>query len=135
MIVCKLSLFSAFQIADLPASAVQLISRRITAAVFGVPCVGGQKPLAADPAFFRSVTDTQALKEIRPEHPYKGYIVHPLDQLRHILAGTDGRYILSGADSGYGHPGISLCNRKVRREIAAKHFCEALCGAVSFVSV
>ena len=52
MIVRKLPLFSAFQIADLPASAVQLISRCITAAVFGVPCVGGQKPFAADPAFF-----------------------------------------------------------------------------------
>ena len=45
MIVRKLSLFSPFQIADLPASAVQLISRRITAAIFGVPCIGGQKPL------------------------------------------------------------------------------------------
>ena len=36
---------------------------------------------------------TQALKEIRPEHPYKGYIVHPLDQLRNFFAGTDGCHI------------------------------------------
>ena len=50
MIIRKLPLFSAFQIADLPTGAVQLISRRITAAVFGVPCVGCQKPFAADPA-------------------------------------------------------------------------------------
>ena len=54
MIVRKLSLFSAFQIADLPASAVQLVPRCIAAAVFGVPCVGGEEPLAADPAFFRA---------------------------------------------------------------------------------
>ena len=53
MIIRKLPLFSAFQIADLPTGAVQLISRRITAAVFGVPCVGCQKPFAADPALLR----------------------------------------------------------------------------------
>ena len=82
MIVRKLSLFSTFQITDLPASAVQLVPRCIAAAVFGVPCVGGQEPLAADFAFLRCMTNTQALKEIRPEHPHKGYIVHPLDQLR-----------------------------------------------------
>ena len=71
MIVRKLPLFSAFQIADLPTGAVQLIPRRITAAVFGVPCVGCQKPFAADTAFLGSMTDTQALKEIRPEHSTK----------------------------------------------------------------
>ena len=96
MIVRKLPLFSAFQVADLPASAVQLVPRCIAAAVFGVPCVGGQKPLSADFAFLRCMTNTQALKEIRPEHPYKGYIVHPLDQLRNFFAGTDDGYILNG---------------------------------------
>ena len=80
------------------------------------------------------MTHTQPLKEIRPEHSHKGYIVHPLDHLRHIFAGTDDRYILNGVVQGR-HPGISLSNRKVRREIASKHFCKALCGAVSFVAV
>ena len=58
MIVRKLPLFSAFQVADLSARAVQLVPRCIAAAVFGVPCVGGQKPFAADLAFFRCMTDT-----------------------------------------------------------------------------
>jgi len=58
MIVRKLPLFSAFQVADLSASAVQLVPRCIAAAVFGVPCVGGEEPLAADFAFFRGMTNT-----------------------------------------------------------------------------
>ena len=58
MIVRKFPLFSAFQVADLSASAVQLISRRIATAVFGVPCVGGEEPFAADFAFLRGMTDT-----------------------------------------------------------------------------
>ena len=53
MIVRKLPLFSAFQVADLPTGAVQRGPRCIAAAVVGVPCVGGQKPLAADFAFLR----------------------------------------------------------------------------------
>ena len=32
--------------------------RCIAAAVFGVPCVGGEEPLAADFAFFRGMTNT-----------------------------------------------------------------------------
>ena len=66
MIVRKFSLFSTFQITDLTASAVQLVPRCIATAVFGVPCIGGQKPLAADFVFLRCMTNTQALKEIRP---------------------------------------------------------------------
>jgi len=58
MIVRKLPLFSPFQIADLPTGAVQLVPRCIATAVFGVPCVGGQKSLAADPAFLRCMTNT-----------------------------------------------------------------------------
>jgi len=58
MIVRKFPLFSAFQVTDLPAGAVQLVPRSVAAAVFGVPCVGGQKPLAADFAFLRCMTNT-----------------------------------------------------------------------------
>jgi len=134
MIVRKLPLFSAFQVADLPTGAVQLVPRCIAATVFGVPCVGGQKPLAADFAFLWCMTNTQALKEIRPEHPYKGYIVHPLDQLRNFFAGTDDGYILNGIVQGR-HPGIAFRDGKLRREIAAEHFCKTLCGAVCFVAV
>ena len=36
----------------------ELISRRIATAVFGVPCVGGEEPFAADFAFLRGMTDT-----------------------------------------------------------------------------
>ena len=77
---------------------------------------------------------TQALKEIRPEHPHKGYIVHPLDQLRNFFAGTDDGYILNGIVQGR-HPGIALRDGKLRREIIAEHSGKALCGTVSFVAV
>ena len=87
MIVRKLPLFSAFQVADLPTGAVQLVPRCIAATVFGVPCVGGQKPLAADFAFLWCMTNTQALKEIRPEHPHKGYIMDSLDELCNFSPG------------------------------------------------
>ena len=50
MIVRKLSLLSAFQITDLAAGAPKLVPRRKSSAVFGLPCIGGQKPLAADGA-------------------------------------------------------------------------------------
>ncbi len=134
MIVRKFPLFSAFQIADLPTGSVQLIPRRITAAIFGVPCVGSQKPFAADFAFLRRMADTQALKEIRSEHPNKGNIVDSFDQLCNFFAGTDDRYILNRIVQGR-HPGIALCDRQLWREIAAEHSGEALCGAVCFVTV
>jgi len=60
--------------------------------------------------------------------------VHPLDQLCYILAGTNGGYILNGIVQDR-HPGIALCDGKLRREIIAEHSGKALCGAVSFVSV
>ena len=60
---------------------------------------------------------TQALKEIRPEHPYKGYIVHPLDQLRKFFAGKDDGYILNGIVQGR-HTGIAFRDGKLRRELA-----------------
>ena len=122
------------KVADLPTGAVQLVPRCIAATVFGVPCVGGQKPLAADFAFLWCMTNTQALKEIRPEHPYKGYIVHPLDQLRNFFAGTDDRYILNGIIQSR-HPGIALRDRELRRKIVAEHFCKTLCGAFCFIAV
>ena len=128
MIVRKLSLFSPFQIADLPTGAVQLVPRRITAAIFGVPCVGCQKPFAADFAFLRRMADTQALKEIRSEHPNKGNIVDSFDQLCNFFAGTDDRYILNGIVQGR-HPGTALRDGKLRREIIAEHSGKALCGA------
>ena len=80
------------------------------------------------------MTDTQALKEIRPEHSYKRYIVYPLDQLRHILAGTDSSHILNRVVQGR-HPGIAIRDRELRREIAAEHSCKAICGAVCFVVI
>lgn len=58
MIVRKFPLFSVFQVTDLPAGAVQLVPRSVAAAVFGVPCIGGQKLLAADFAFLRCMTNT-----------------------------------------------------------------------------
>ena len=60
VIVRKFPLFSAFQVTDLPTGAVQLIPRCIATAVFGVPCVGGEKPFAADFAFLRCMTNTYA---------------------------------------------------------------------------
>ena len=80
------------------------------------------------------MTDTQALKEIRPEHPHKGYIMDSLDELCNFFAGTDDRYILNGIVQGR-HPGIALRDRELRREIAAEHSGEALCGTVCFISV
>ena len=50
MIVRKFSLLSAFEIADLTAGTPTLVLRRKPSAVFGQPCIGGQKPLAADGA-------------------------------------------------------------------------------------
>ena len=50
MIVCKLSLLSAFQITDLAAGASEPVPRRKSSAVFCLPCIGGQKPLSADGA-------------------------------------------------------------------------------------
>ena len=50
MIIRKLSLLSAFQIADLATGAPTLVPRCKSSAVFGLPCIGGQKPLAADGA-------------------------------------------------------------------------------------
>ena len=50
MIVRKLSLLSAFEIADLSASAPTLIPRSKSSAVFGLPCIRDQKPLAANRA-------------------------------------------------------------------------------------
>ena len=50
MIVRKLSLLSAFEITNLSASTSELVPRRKSSAVFGLPCIGGQKPLAADGA-------------------------------------------------------------------------------------
>ena len=119
MIVRKFPLRSAFQIADLPASAVQLVPRCKAAAVFGVPCVDGQKPFATDTAFLRCVTDTQTLKQIRAEHICKSNKVHPLDQHRYIIAGTERRNILDRVIR-CSHPGIALCNGELRWEIAAK---------------
>ena len=64
----------------------------------------------------------------------KRYIVHPLDQLRHILAGTDDSHILNRVIR-YRHPGIAIRNRELRREIAAEHFGKSLCCAVCFVAI
>ena len=50
MIVRKLSLLSAFEIADLSASAPTLIPRSKSSAVFALPCIRDQKPLAANRA-------------------------------------------------------------------------------------
>ena len=50
MIVRKLSLLSAFQIADLATGAPTLVPRCKSSAVFCLPCIGGQKPFAADGA-------------------------------------------------------------------------------------
>ena len=58
VIVRKLPLFSAFQVADLPTGAAQLVARCKPTTVFGVPCIGGQKLLAADFAFLRCMTNT-----------------------------------------------------------------------------
>ena len=50
-----------------------------------------------------------------------------LDELCNFFAGTDDRYILNGIVQGR-HPGIALCDRKLRWEIGAEHFRKALCG-------
>ena len=119
MIVCKLPLFSAFQIADLPTGAVQLVPRRISAAVFGMPCIGGQEPFAADTTFLWCVTHAQTLKQVRTEHPHKSKEVHPLDQHRHILAGTKRRNILDRI-IGCSHPGIAFRNGELRWKTGAE---------------
>lgn len=56
------------------------------------------------------------------------------DQLRYVLAGTDGSHILNRVICNR-HPGIALRDRKLRREIAAEHFCKTLCGAFCFIAV
>ena len=58
VIVRKLPLFSAFQVADLPTGAAQLVARCKPTTVFGVPCIGGEEPFAADFAFLRGMADT-----------------------------------------------------------------------------
>ena len=60
--------------------------------------------------------------------------MHPLDQLRNFFTGTDDGYILNRIVQGR-HPCIALRDRKLRREIAAEHFCKTICGAVCFVAI
>ena len=94
MIVCKLPLLPTSQIADLSARPSPLIAGGQTAAVFGMSCINGEKPSAADGAFLGGMAHTKSLKQIGTEHPHKGDIVHPLDQLRLCLSGPSGGYIL-----------------------------------------
>ena len=95
MIVRKLPLFSAFEIADLTAGASELISRRKSSAVFGLPCIGGQKPFAADGTLPRCMTDTQSLKQIGTEHSNKRNVVHTLHKLRYAFLRHDSGHILN----------------------------------------
>ena len=62
MIVGKLSLFPAFQIAELTAGASELVLRRRIAAVFRVPGIGSQEPPSADGTFLRRMTDAETFK-------------------------------------------------------------------------
>ena len=55
MVARKLPLFPASQIADLPARPSTLVAGCQPAAVFGAPCVNGEKPSAADGAFLGGV--------------------------------------------------------------------------------
>ena len=74
MIICKLPLLPASQIADLPTRPSTLVAGGQTAAVFGMPCVNGEKPSAADGAFLGRMTHTKSLKQIGTEHSHKGDI-------------------------------------------------------------
>ena len=60
MIVRKLPLFSRLSGCRSADRCGAACPRCIAATVFGVPCVGGQKPLAADFAFLWCMTNTQA---------------------------------------------------------------------------
>ena len=104
MIVGKLPLLPTSQIADLSASPSPLVTGSQTAAVFGMSCINGEKPPAADGAFLGCMAHTKSLKQIGTEHPHKGDIVHPLDQLRLRLSGPNGGYILHRS-IGQSHPG------------------------------
>ena len=46
---------------------------------------------------------------------------------------TDDGYILNGIVQGR-HPGIAFRDGKLRREIAAEHFCKTLCGCLLYTS-
>ena len=50
MSVCKLPLFPASQVANLPECPSPMVSGDQTAAVFNVPCINDEKPSAADGA-------------------------------------------------------------------------------------
>src|SRR5699024_8410306 len=104
MIVGKLPLLPASQIADLSASPSPLVAGGQTTAVFGMPCINGEKPSAADGAFLGGMAHTKPLKQIGTEHPHKGDIVHPLDQLWLCLSRPNGGSILHRS-IGQGHPG------------------------------
>ena len=72
MIVGKLPLLPTSQIADLSASPSPLVTGSQTAAVFGMSCINGEKPPAADGAFLGCMAHTKSLKQIGTEHPHKG---------------------------------------------------------------
>ena len=80
MILSALPFLSAFQIPNLPAASVTLISGGITAAVFCCSGIDGQKPAPAGSALLGSVSYTQSFIQIRAEHTHNAVLV---DYLRY----------------------------------------------------
>ena len=73
------------------------------------------------------MANTQALKEIRPEHPHKGYIVHPLDQLRNFSI-TEGSAWMSTLNNSVQYVSVIRPGEKVAKLVKRMHY-------VSFVGM
>ena len=69
MSVCKLPLFPASQVANLPACPSPMVSGDQTAAVFDVPCINDEKPSAADGALPGSIAHTKHLEPVGTVSP------------------------------------------------------------------
>ena len=79
VILSTLPFLSAFQIPNLSATSVLLISGSITTAVFCWSGIDGQEPPSAGSALLGSVSRAQSFIQIRAEHTYEGDIKHSLD--------------------------------------------------------
>ena len=100
----KLPFLPSFQIPNLSAASVPLISGSITAAVFCCSGIDGQKPAPAGSALLGSVSYTQSFIQIRAEHTHERNIDHVLCDYRRIAVRPQQRRVLGGGVS-HCHPG------------------------------
>ena len=119
MILSTPPFHSAFQIPNLSAASVPLISGSITTAVFCWSGIDGQKPASASSALLGSVSRAQSFIQIGSEHTHEGHIKHSLDDdWCHAVRTLNSCVLQRGVC--HCHPAVAFCKVFNLREAPAE---------------